>query len=510
MLIQSLSADTGNDSTVSDSANKITLSDFKNYLTNKDAVPSARLVVMLSPPNCRFCNEFRNAANETANLSWEYLELTASDLEKEGTLLIEHCPDWTRPIASNKLSTPMAYCATSFIDGHQNKYLVSAGGDAEIRNRLSLVTTGVPVMPLSDGKLQLCSQKLNFVLRDPEHKYAQTPAFVKIANLNWGKHCFHVTNDPLVENEAVFSAHFINEDPLPFRMSEEISFDNIDFGVLEKFVNEQSPKIGVYNRESEPYYRQQFEQYDFIFLAVGMEDQFHAFHDYLYPIVKNLDNILIAFYPQTEQSALRGASFWQNKSLPAIIFLRRSLDDQDNVEVDTYTTEFKLNDDEATLRQWFNNALDDNLPEDLRSQDISVARDNPDGLSHIVGSQFPKFFDGTFERSFCIRFHAQWCGHCQGMKQNWINAAETLMKRYGNKFYIADIDGAENSVSKQIIKVTGFPTVLCYSQETQIKKQMPAASIKKHDELVSWVEEHIIPEAAKEHTEETAKADAVL
>jgi len=58
-----------------------------------------------------------------------------------------------------------------------------------------------------------------------------------------------------------------------------------------------------------------------------------------------------------------------------------------------------------------------------------------------------------------VKFHAEWCGHCKAMKEDWNKFAE---KNDKSPLIIVEIDGGDKSGSElsKIHGIRGFPTVL--------------------------------------------------
>ena len=55
-----------------------------------------------------------------------------------------------------------------------------------------------------------------------------------------------------------------------------------------------------------------------------------------------------------------------------------------------------------------------------------------------------------------ILFKAEWCGHCQGFKQDW----EKLQKENKKKYNFITYDSDKNKAEMESWQIQGFPTII--------------------------------------------------
>ena len=89
-------------------------------------------------------------------------------------------------------------------------------------------------------------------------------------------------------------------------------------------------------------------------------------------------------------------------------------------------------------------------------------------------------------KDFIIWFYANWCGHCNAMKDEWSKFEQTA----GNEFNIANVrddlkDGVEGGCGKN---VSGFPKIVAASNGNEVAEHTGGRTL---EDLLTFAKENV-------------------
>ncbi|KAL0234214.1 hypothetical protein PCE1_001251 [Barthelona sp. PCE] len=208
------------------------------------------------------------------------------------------------------------------------------------------------------------------------------------------------------------------------------------------------------------------------FRSIFVQDSpliFMMFHD---PATDSLDEFMVASRALAKEKGRGIATFTTVDGVMFSRFMERlglpSLPGV--VALDIGKDNVFIKKDEELL-QWMNDALDNKLDANVRSQDEPEELRDENGVITVVGTSWEKVMEGEFlEKTRVLMVHAPWCSHCQEFKpiynkvaQDFANAellAEFELEK--DDIVLAMLDGDGNDIPSPHVQITSFPTIFVF------------------------------------------------
>ncbi|KAI6658911.1 Protein disulfide-isomerase isoform X1 [Oopsacas minuta] len=94
-------------------------------------------------------------------------------------------------------------------------------------------------------------------------------------------------------------------------------------------------------------------------------------------------------------------------------------------------------------------------------------------------------FDDALERysHILVEFYAPWCGHCQALAPEYIQAA-TKLKEMGSEIRLAKVDATIEKDLAQSRNIKGYPTLIFFKHSSPINYNGP----RKAEGIIQWLE----------------------
>ncbi|XP_065324915.1 protein disulfide-isomerase A4-like [Gordionus sp. m RMFG-2023] len=162
----------------------------------------------------------------------------------------------------------------------------------------------------------------------------------------------------------------------------------------------------------------------------------------------------------------------------------------------TQSKRFRMDPEEFEVdnyRSFIKEFQDDNLKPIVWSQPAPAVTANAQAnVKTLVAHNLPNVFTdtGNREKLILIEFYAPWCGHCKKLEPIYNKLGKKYLEE--NRIIIAKIDATANDIDKDIIQITGFPTLVLFKPPHINKVPVIYQGKREFDSLVEFVEAHLV------------------
>jgi thiol-disulfide isomerase/thioredoxin len=469
-------------------------------MANKPESVTGKAVFILIHDKCWGCEEF-SAAVDALDLdpthNYHIVKLDAKTINENIPILRQLDVHWHLP-HTDKNGAPHVFAIDHGVIVNSN-YFTPTVDFNEVAEKLKYFFSEDHLRKIENiEQIGECANKANFVFERNMDTVTKElwEHYDYLAKKYRGSACFHFY---LTANAtALWTRHYAGPTIKPDLVNDGGSIQELDFAHVEKFiVDNLVPPFGTWSAQNRMLYSNVFAQGKPLVVFAGTMDHYNTFKDKITGIALEAKDVTFLHWEADEKEE-GTQNLWEGHPLPVgIVWVEVAEEDSEEKYREKFFYSFKPTDATSAdgLMEYVRKAESGKIVKPLKSQPASEASLSDTELNiYTTDIMMEKLINNKTGLSGCIRVHAPWCGHCRKMHEDWKAAARKLMAEYPGKLVIADIDGTENNIPKNIMKVTGFPSGFCWSDADKTVRHLPGLGGRKEAELYKMVKETVFPQ----------------